>query len=266
WSESDPDPALGRDHHYGFINITSALSADRVFFNSRYHRESFLEGVDSFLSRMPDHNIPGGAARIGEKSYVLPLGLDLARFDAYRGDIERSGPPMILWNHRWEYDKNPEEFFRLLYILADEGHQFEVAVIGESFSRSPDVFGEAAGRLGERIVRFGYVEPFEEYARLLLKADIIPVTSHHDFFGASVVQAVYCDCYPVLPRKLAYPEHLPDDPGFFYGDFEGLVDLTRKRMTGIAATRAVETREHVAFYDWSKMSGVYDAALESLKG
>ena len=24
----------------------------------------------------------------------------------------RTGPLRVLWNHRWEYDKNPDEFFK----------------------------------------------------------------------------------------------------------------------------------------------------------
>ena len=35
-------PGEKRDLHYAFINYTSALAADRVFFNSAYHRDSFF--------------------------------------------------------------------------------------------------------------------------------------------------------------------------------------------------------------------------------
>ena len=31
---------------------------------------------------------------------------------------------VILWNHRWEYDKNPESFFKLLFKLADQNIDF----------------------------------------------------------------------------------------------------------------------------------------------
>ncbi len=34
WSPDDRDVAQKRDKHYGFINYTSALAADAVFFNS----------------------------------------------------------------------------------------------------------------------------------------------------------------------------------------------------------------------------------------
>ena len=50
------------------------------------------------------------------------LGLDLQRFDSYLNDgANDDGAPIILWNHRWEYDKNPEEFFAALDRLERTG-------------------------------------------------------------------------------------------------------------------------------------------------
>ena len=28
--------------------------------------------------------------------------------------------PLILWNHRWEYDKNPTDFFKVLYKMQEK--------------------------------------------------------------------------------------------------------------------------------------------------
>ena len=42
WSPNDKDVELQRDKHYGFINYSSALSADHVYFNSQFHLNSFL--------------------------------------------------------------------------------------------------------------------------------------------------------------------------------------------------------------------------------
>ena len=48
WSIDDEDTKNNRDNHYKFINYTSALSADKCFFNSQYHRKSFLESLPDF--------------------------------------------------------------------------------------------------------------------------------------------------------------------------------------------------------------------------
>jgi hypothetical protein len=49
WSPTDRDIAQKRDKHYGFINYVSALAADVVLFNSRYHQESFLATLSKLL-------------------------------------------------------------------------------------------------------------------------------------------------------------------------------------------------------------------------
>jgi glycosyltransferase involved in cell wall biosynthesis len=186
----------------------------------------------------------------------------------------RTGPPLLLWNHRWEEDKNPSEFFRALYALDERGLEFEVAILGENFSKSPVVFEEARQRLGSRVAHYGFVKDYGEYARWLKRADILPVTSAHDFFGCSVVEAMYCGVYPILPRRLAYPEHFmveegaqgpgSGDDAFFYDDFSGLMERLERALGAIDETRrrASLLRERVLRYGWEQMAGVYDEELE----
>ena len=59
------------------------------------------------------------------KVKFLYIGIDLKRFDTYK--TKNEGPPLILWNHRWEYDKNPETFFKVLFNLHKKGIDFRVA-------------------------------------------------------------------------------------------------------------------------------------------
>jgi glycosyltransferase involved in cell wall biosynthesis len=266
WSENDPDPGTDRDAHYGFINIVSALAADAALFNSRYHHDSFLGSLKPFLESFPDHRELDAVERIRRKSRVLLLGLDLERFDRYRPSSRREGPPLILWNHRWEYDKNPEEFFHALILLNAEGIEFEVAVLGERFARIPPTFAAGREELGDRIVQFGFEGDFGRYAEWLWRADILPVTSMHDFFGASVVQALYCDCCPLLPRRLAYREHVPVEhhDEFFYSDFDDLLARLRSRIENIAQTRAARTQDFVRRYDWKTMVQQYDELFQRL--
>jgi glycosyltransferase involved in cell wall biosynthesis len=263
WSETDRDRAQGRDLHYAFINFASAVAADAVFFNSEHHRTSFLGELVPFLRGIPDYNEERMIDVIREKSRVLHLGLDLHRFDRYAAGREPDRRALLLWNHRWEYDKNPDDFFRALFVLQDEGLEFEVAVMGQRFGDEPPIFKEAASRLGGRIVQFGFVEDFASYANWLWRADIVPVTSIQDFFGASVVQAMYCDCCPVLPRRLAYPEHIPAGrrEEFLYETFDGLVEMLRRRILDVDETRRTRTRGFVETYDWETMAPIYDRTL-----
>jgi len=140
-----------------------------------------------------------------------------------------------------------------------------VAVLGESYRTCPPIFAEAEQRLGERIVQFGYTRDFSDYAYWLWRADILPVHSNHDFFGASVVQAIYCHCAPLLPRRLAYPEHLPAtmQDRFLYDSFDGLM----QRLRELLETSALETEElhsHVSDYDWEELVKRYDDRFEMI--
>lgn len=265
WSPADPDPAAKRDLHYPFINYVSALAADAVLFNSSYHLNSFLGALPGFLTGFPDHADPLSVQRIAKKSRVLPLGLDLKQLDRHRpGPAQGPVPPVLLWNHRWEFDKAPEVFFEALCQLADEGVEFRVAVLGESFGRAPAVFQKARERLGARVLQWGYVQEFADYASWLWRADILPVTSRQEFFGASVVQALYCGCIPLLPDRLAYPEHVPAHAreGVLYREDDSLVD----RLRGVIADRGRGESLHKSAgrYDWGELAPVYDRFFSGL--
>ena len=267
WSPTDRDVSQGRNLHYGFINYASALAADAVFFNSQYHMDSFLTELPRLLKHFPDHNELETMEDLHAKSEVLPLGLDLRRFNAYRPDPQppaASSQPLILWNHRWEYDKNPQDFFEALYALVDRGIDFALVILGERFRQQPTEFTEAHRRLGERVRQFGYVPAFAEYARWLWRADLLPVTSHHDFFGASVVEGIYCGCSPLLPQRLSYPELIPSQYHnlCFYHDFDDLVDRLEAAISNLDQTRQTSLRDAVARFDWSAMAPIYDDRLE----
>jgi len=263
WSPVDPDKKMGRDRHYGYINFLSALVADAVFFNSEYHRRSFLSALPAFLRKFPDGRGLDHLPAIEQKSQVLPLGLDLKGLRVEE-DVEKPPHPTLLWNHRWEYDKAPEAFFELLFRLQEEGLAFRLIVLGEAYRNSPAIFAEARRRLQEEIVHWGYAESRETYARWLWAADILPVTGYQDFFGGSVVEALYCGCYPLLPNRLAYPEHIPPNlrPKHLYDTPEELYAKLRQLITDWPAVHRDNTvADFVARYDWSILAERYDQQL-----
>lgn len=263
WSKSDEDVILNRDNHYGFVNYTSALAADRVLFNSHYHMNSFLDELPWFLAKFPDGQDVSTVQAIKSKSEVLHLGMELSELEKARPETANSrNRATILWNHRWEYDKNPEEFFQALYEVQSRGWEFCLIVVGESFSKYPRIFDEAKVRLKDRIIHWGYVESREEYTRLLWQSDILPVTSNQDFFGGSIVEAMHCNVKPLLPDRLAYSEHVPSNLHhvFFYEEGE-LVDRLQRWIKDVSVLRKQQTRSFVEKYDWSILSSDYDNVL-----
>jgi glycosyltransferase involved in cell wall biosynthesis len=258
-------PGEKRDLHYGFVNFVSALRADAILFNSAYHLRSFFDELPRLLKHFPDYNELWAVDALRAKSQVLPLGLDLASFEAHRPERASTGRPLILWNHRWEYDKDPETFFRAIYALTGEaggtgGLDFGLILLGESFRNWPAEFLEARQRLADHIVHFGYAEDEATYARLLWQADLVVSTARHEFFGAAVVEACYCGCFPILPRRLSYPELIPaayhDD--CLYDGFDGLLYRLRHALQHVGATREFSLQHHVAGFDWRQMAVRYD--------
>jgi glycosyltransferase involved in cell wall biosynthesis len=137
WSPADRDIIHDRDKHYGFINYASALAAEAVFFNSSYHRDSFFDELPRLLKHFPDHRELDNIAKVKDISRILPLGLDLKRFDSLKSaenllEQKKTQPPLILWNHRWEYDKNPKDFFHVMLHLAERDLKFRLVILGEN--------------------------------------------------------------------------------------------------------------------------------------
>lgn len=261
WSPKDSDTQSGKDLHYSFINYASALAANNLYFNSNYNKTSFLSSLSTFLERYPDHQNTISIKQLEQKANTLHLGMDLNAFDEYKPESKHSNDsPLILWNHRWEYDKNPIGFLRIIYALAEHGLSFQLALLGESFKDEPPYFKEAKRRLGDRIVHYGRAESFADYAQWLWKADISLVTSNQDFFGGSVVEAAYCDCHLALPNRLAYPEHFDDSSIFYSSEEEATQTMTRLIESG-AWRKPASLAESVKHYDWKHCISDYDQAF-----
>lgn len=260
-------PRQKLQQHYAFSNYLSALVADAVYFNSAYHHDVFFDELPRLLRHFPDHNNLPTIDRLRARSAVLPLGLDLQRFDAHRPAAARDpvGPRLVLWNHRWDHDKNPRPFFEALFRLADEGVPFEVAMVGENTRHSAPDFDAARERLGVRVVRFGSADSVAEYARLLWQVHVVVSTSNQDFFGVSVSEAIYCGAWPLLARRLNYPALVPLawHAGTLFDDDAALVDPLRARLLD-PRPAPPDLRAHVAAYDWHVMAPRYDAAFADL--
>jgi glycosyltransferase involved in cell wall biosynthesis len=293
-------PGRPRDLAFSWINYTSALAADRIFFNSGFHRRAFLEALPGLVGRYHDHQERDLAEALTTKAQVLPPGIDLARLDPITdrrpptadhrpptadrrtGEEERgrggegenvlnsqfsifnSQSPVILWNSRWEYDKRPEVFFEALRALEARGVDFRVIVAGEHIDPNEPNFAAARAWLAPRTLAWGYAPDLATYRDLLWQADIVVSTAIQEFFGISIVEAMYCGCVPVLPRRLSYPELLPPQyhAGCLYDEPADLVDRLVAVIADLPALRARDFRGLAAQYDWTSMAPRYDAAFE----
>ena len=192
-----------RDYHYVFTNMTTALAADNVWFNSAFHRDEFLTELRRFLRRMPDNKPLDQVDLIARKSHIFPPGIDAPKTSP---KTRTPGPTRILWAARWEHDKNPEEFFAAIDILKNKNIDFRISVIGETFCDSPEVFAWAKDHFQGHIDHWGYQPTRDDYLNALTEADIVVSTANHEFFGISIAEAIAAGARPILPDRLAYPE------------------------------------------------------------
>jgi len=269
-------PDRTRDRAYSITNYLSALAADRVFFNTAFHRDEFLEALPLLLRDFPDFTNLPTVREIREKSEVLHLGVDLAAHDAFDTErtarSDRNGPPVVLWNQRWEYDKNPKAFFRTMNRLDDAECDFRLILAGKAFREQPEEFEQAFERYAERILHYGYAEDFSEYSRLLHRADLVVSTALHEFFGVAIMEAIYCGCHPLLPDRLSYPELIPDThhrpllhAPILYEDDDQLFQVMRSILNGDERTLPPPTlRKIPQRFDWKTHVANYDAAFEAM--
>lgn len=255
----------GTDVAFGFLNWSSALVADEIWFNSEFHRGGFLDALPAFLDRFPDGPHDSRSREISDRSRVLPVGVDLEPFSPTDAV---TGPPVVLWNHRWEHDKRPGRFGRAVLALADEGLDFAVVICGEE-PLGGDPFRKDLERdLGARLRWSGHADR-STYVDLVNGSDIVVSTADHEFFGIAVVEALAAGAFPVVPDRLSYPELIPAE---FHREAlypsGGLADRLRDRLTDVEETRDLGRRisANMRHFDWRVVAPRYDDSLETLTG
>lgn len=263
WSEDDQDPALERDKHYCFINYISALGANKVIFNSAFHLRSFCDALPEFLGGFPDFTHAGSIEKIRTKSTVIQPGItvDTPVFK----DKPTNEVPVILWNHRWEYDKNPESFYNALQFLRHHRKEFKLILLGASFTKSPPAYEKIKNHFGHQIIHEGFVFDRSEYFRLIASADIQPVCNIQEFYGISVLEAIASGVFPLLPDRLVYPEHIP--PAFREKYlYQGEDDLQEKLLKWISNPESLDKViwENIQQFQWANIIQKYDEFFASI--
>lgn len=264
------------DYHFAFSNFTSAIAADEIWYNSRFNETEFLTELDAFLHRMPDfqpsHHIP----LLRQKSSIQPPGVE-SEF-ARQPEEEPANPksiddPLIVtWAARWEHDKDPETFFNAVRLAIANGVDLRLRVLGESFKNQPAVFDLAKQEFATQIDEFGYAESKSQFVALMQSTDVFVSTAIHEFFGISAVEAALAGAYPLLPKRLAYPEVFdlddnPDRQEFFYDGTAESLALALERCEGLKKAGTLSTgnlKVQLERYTWPNRAPIMDEAIFKL--
>ena len=123
--------------------------------------------------------------------------------------------------------------------------QLDVEIVAMPTVREPD--GLAMSSRNARL------SP-EEREAALLDADVAVSTANHEFFGVGILEAVAAGAFPVVPKRLAYPEvlRLDENPGFFYDTLAEKLERVEPRSV-----------RHVAEpYHWENLAPALDDEIE----
>jgi glycosyltransferase involved in cell wall biosynthesis len=260
-------PGEKMDLQYGFTDITSALVADGVIFNSHSHQAAFLAALPEFLNKMPEYKPRWAVKAIQSKSRVLYPGVDISGSNPCKGSGNHDSP-LIIWNHRWEFDKNPEDFFAALEAMVSKGYHFRIALLGQNFHKVPAVYLKAREQFKGQIVQFGPVLSRAEYLSWLGQGDVVISTAIQENFGFSVVEAICCGCIPLVPGRLSYPEIIPKrfHKDFIYtdqADLESRLSFLLSHLEQFQEKQQQVAKSMNAF-TWDNLISSYDEVIEKL--
>lgn len=242
-----------------FQSVQNALCADRISFNTAFNRDTFFDGVRRMMKSFPEP-LPLPLDVWRDHSDVLPVPLDDPPAGLHR---EEKSPGLIVWNHRWEWDKAPERFLTALVRLAREDVPFRLAMLGSGGGRSLSDFAAA---LQPRIVAWGEADP-ETYRRWIARADLGVSSALHDFQGLSMLELAQAGARVVVPRRLAYPECLPG--AIFYRGSAKYPDRDVRDLTNVLRTcltsdpPAAGPRNPLPVPTWSEWTEAYRQRLRA---
>jgi len=272
-------PGESMDYQFGFTDITTALAARRVLFNSQFQHDAFFAGLPGFIGMMPECRPKWVVETIRSRAGVLHPGVDLPAGEPDLRPLDATLPPLVVWNHRWEFDKNPPAFFAALDAVRARGVEFRLALLGENFQVVPREFLAARERYGGRVVQYGFADSRAAYLDWLRQGTVAVSTADQENFGMAVVEAARLGCRPLLPDRLSYPEVIAQE---FHGDclYRDAADLVERLAAILARPPAMDgggpgggadpgdLRHRLAAamerYTWDRVAARFDAAIDEV--
>lgn len=255
-----------RDTTLCYTNYLSMLAADVLLFTSQFHLEDMLDALPEFLSNLQDDPTFDAMETIRAKSRIMTPGLELKHFDLIPDTRGQNKHPVVVWNQRWQFDRNPAMFFRVMNRLFDIDCPFELILAGDTEHDKPAEFDQAVDRYGGMISHMGFVDDPQRYGELLHSGDVVVSTATYEFFCVSIMEAIYCGCHPMVPNRLHYPELIPQTlhkpllhaPVMYETEddlFRNLRDLLTGKTRPLPKNSLQSINQHL---DWSSMSKQYD--------
>ncbi len=244
---------------FASITTSALLTAEAIVWNSDFHQRIATSAIRKHAV-CSEAQLEG----ISDRSITVPIGIapDLLSVDA---DPRPNTSPLILWNHRWDHDKGPQDFFSALRDIEDL--DWRLAVVGRNTRMDPREFRSARQRHTDRIEEWGWV-PRPRYLELLRTADFVVSTAYHEFFGIAVAEAVASGAIPLLPNDLAYREVIPAEYHPLALDDDDLAERLRDALENVEEWRhrsaglAAEVQHR---FGWPRIAARLDRIVDRLR-
>lgn len=254
-----PDLSRGYDEREtDLVNLSTAQAAAEVWFNSAYHKQTFLIRARALVDRHPELKTSDPMDSIAAKSRLMPTPIDLGIVEEVQaaGPVQRE-PRTMFVDIR---DGNIALLNGAVFRLRQRSVPFKLLVVGTSKS------------LDARIPRTAIPELNDwEQVKAMLSAGLVISIRPEAASDYMVMRALLAGCRPILPDAGCYPEILPAE---LHG--ETLYDPSAGEMLAdrVAAVLSPSRgpwgwdgfRQHLRPYDAIAACRAIDERIEQLVG
>lgn len=242
------------------VNLYSALAADHVFFNSHYNRQTFLDGTQNLLKKLPDFAPLQAIEHVRQLSSVLPVPIN-EPCTAYQADSNTGTPLSVIWNHRWEYDKGPEVLMEVIQLCEERQLNISFTIAGRSFRSIPECLKLLQTTQPQCVKHIGTFENKQDYIAALSQHHVVLSTAHHEFQGLAMLEACSQGCVPLAPNDLAYPEWIPSSG--LYPTNKDPKEQAKAILERLLQwqQQGLPSRPDVSAYFWPQMAKEYASKL-----
>ncbi len=266
-----------RDLQYGITNLLSMTLADEVWFNSYWHMSDWQEHSHQLAKKIPWGPRQRWYLEREKRRVVYPgvnIGggnLDRKVCDPIQSDTDplfcdrNVGPRTIIWNHRWEFDKNPDFFIQVLNNLLSRNINFQLIICGQGSKKALQHPLWQTG-LESKLIHVGEVSCRADYEALLKQGDIVFSSAEHEFFGISIIESILAGCLPVLPNRLSYPELVPkqNHAEYLYTNLDEATALVSEFISmdqNLFDDKIAYLRKVFRYYRWEQRISEFDQLI-----
>jgi hypothetical protein len=191
-----PDLSVQIERPTDMVNLDTAMAATEVWFNSAYHRRTFLIRAEALFDRHIERYFREPYAHLKAKSRLMPPPVDLGMVQEVRSQVQvQRNPRAIFVETR---DADIPMLNTALGMLRNRIVPFTTITVGP------------VDDLSQQIPRWTIAEHDDAgQIRGMLEAGVVLSVKPEAASDYQVIRALVAGCRPVLPDSATYPEILP---------------------------------------------------------